>query len=142
MEIYDRTFLVLQKALDLRVVGNRITTSNLANIDTPGYQANRLDFEASMQRALDEIDAAGEISLTINQFDALASQGSRGSDPWVDPIINPTGDAPIGLDGNNVDMEGELNELGANSMMYRLTAQLLSAKLRQIRSVLDNEAGG
>lgn len=138
MEIFGETFQILEKALDLRMVNHRVISSNLANVDTPGFQASRLDFQASMDLAIAEIQAAQSPPSTMDAFEELARQASIGSDPGVDPIIGPTGDEPIGLDGNNVAMEDELGALGSNSMMYQITIQMLAAQLRQIQLVLDS----
>ena len=91
-----------------------------------------------MQQAIDEIAAAGDQFVTQDTL-AYLNQQIFGSDPSADPIIEPTGDAPLGLDGNNVNMEEETGALGKNSMMYQLTAQMLASKYRQIMSILQNE---
>jgi flagellar basal body rod protein FlgB len=86
-------------------------TIYLANIDTPGYTAQKLDFDASMERAL---------------------QGAE--NPAVVTLSTEPGRS---LDGNNVNLEGELGMLGENKMMYSVTAQILAAKFRQISSIVD-----
>jgi flagellar basal-body rod protein FlgB len=135
--MFDTTFDVLAKALDLRMVANRLVASNLANVDTPGFQAHRLDFEASMQQAIDQIDQAG---ASVDPLDPAAqTRHALGADPSVEPIIQPTNDPALSLDGNNVNMEAELGELGRNNLMYQLTAQLMAAKIRGLELVLQDE---
>lgn len=137
MQIFNETFTTLQKSLDLRMVNSRVIASNLANVDTPGFKASSLDFEASMAKALEQMQTSGADGSAIPGADALA-KSALGSDDTMEPVIKPTGDAPLSLDGNNVNMETELGKLGENTMMYRLTAQLLAAKLRQIGQVLNS----
>jgi flagellar basal-body rod protein FlgB len=140
MDLFGDTFLTLQKALDLRVINNRVITSNLANVDTPGFKAHRLDFEASMQQAIEQIEASGVDPNAPPDLNALA-RDAFGSDTEINPIIEPTNEPVTTLDGNNVNMEGELSRLGHNATMYRVTAQLLASKLRQIETILDGERG-
>lgn len=138
MEILGDTVKVLEKALDLRMVNQRVIASNLANIDTPGYQASRLDFEASMERAIAQIQAAGD-SMTVLPDAGELGASALGADASTSPMIEPTGEPPAALDGNNVNMEAELGKLGENATMYRLTAQMLSSKVRQLKMILDKE---
>ena len=137
MEILGDQFQVLAKALDLRMVNHRVISSNIANVDTPGYQAQRMDFEASMQQAIEEI-LIGQANSLTNDPDSLM-QHALGSETGTEPIIEPTGDPALGLDGNNVNMESQLGDLTGNSLMYQVTVQLLASKLRQIESILQNE---
>ena len=44
MDIVGSTLQTLEKALDLRMINQRVITANLANVDTPGYVAQRMDF--------------------------------------------------------------------------------------------------
>ena len=112
MELFDANIERLERALDLRTRNQNLIASNLANIDTPGYQARRLDFAASMERALE------------------------GGDP--NPVIGLSPEPAVSLDGNNVDLDRELAEMGRNRTMYQLTAQILAARFRQLATVFDH----
>lgn len=138
MEIFGKTVEVLGKALDLRMVNQRIIASNMANIDTPGYSAQKLDFEASMQLAITDIEQALSTISTTDELNAARVDAIYGDDT-LETIIGPTGDAPMGLDGNNVNMDTELGELDKNAMMFQLTARMLQSKIRMLQTILDNE---
>jgi flagellar basal-body rod protein FlgB len=112
MEIFDQSLTILEKSLDVRTAQQRVIAANLANIDTPGFVARKLDFEASLQNALAEEPAP--------------------------PVIAPSTDPPLSLDGNNVNLEQELGAMGQNRIMYSVTAQILAAKLRQLSSVVES----
>lgn len=114
MEIFSKSLTTLERAMDLRTHNQSIIASNLANIDTPGYAAQKLDFQASMELAMqDAKDAA---------------------------VIAPSGDPVRSLDGNNVDLEGELSQMTQNRMLYSVTSQLMGAKFRQLSNLFDQEA--
>ena len=137
MELFGSGVQILAKSLDLRMINHRVIGSNIANVDTPGFQAKRMDFQASLQRAIQLIESTEGGSL-LDDPGSLASQ-VFGADASTEPVILLTGEEPIGLDVNNVNMEAELGKLAHNSLMYQLTAQLLAAKMRQIKMILENE---
>ncbi len=113
MNLFDASISQLQKAMDLRIDNQRVIASNLANVDTPGYKAQHMDFEASMTRALNDIENPA--------------------------LIEESADPALTLDGNNVDMDRELADMSKNKTMYSLTAQILSAKFRQLGTVFDQK---
>lgn len=135
MEIFGSTFKVLEKALDLQMTNNKVIAGNIANADTPGFQALKLDFNASMQRAVEAIESAD--AAPIDPADGSVLRSALGENPETEAVILPSGAAPTSLDGNNVAMEEELGDLSRNGTMYQLTSRLLAAKYNQIRSVLD-----
>ena len=52
MEIETRLSDQIARYLDLAASEAKLTAANMANIDTPGYQALGMDFEAEMREAL------------------------------------------------------------------------------------------
>lgn len=113
MNLFDMNVTQLEKSMDLRMDNQRVIASNLANVDTPGYKARQMDFEASMAQALSGVE--------------------------MPAVINVSTEPGIGLDGNNVDMDAELSALGRNKTMYSLTAQILAAKFRQVSTVFEQK---
>ena len=49
----------LGRFLDVDVARYKLISTNLANIDTPGYHTRDLDFRAELQRAAAEASGAG-----------------------------------------------------------------------------------
>jgi len=113
MNLFPQNLTTLERVMDLRMENQRVIASNLANIDTPGYTAQRLDFEASMQNALESADAP--------------------------PVIEPSAEPSRSADGNNVDMEVELGQMSRNRILYSVSSQLMASKLRQYSTMLDAE---
>jgi flagellar basal-body rod protein FlgB len=113
MELFTESISTLETTLDLRMERQRIIAANLANLDTPGYKAVEMDFQASLDRAL---------------------SGS------ADPVVTQESTAStLSLDGNNVVLETELGKMGQNKLMYSLTAQILAAKMRQLSMIFEQE---
>jgi flagellar basal-body rod protein FlgB len=99
--------------MDLRRENQRIIASNMANLDTPGYTAQRLDFQASMENAV------------------------RGMQEPA--VIEPAPEAGNTLDGNNVNLENELSNMSQNRVLYSLSALIMGDKFRQISNLLDQD---
>jgi len=53
IKVFDQTFESLSRALDLRTENQTVIASNIANADTPGYQAKELNFEKALARAIE-----------------------------------------------------------------------------------------
>ena len=53
MKIGDKTIQALRASLNLRQMRQEIIASNIANAETPGYKAKRIDFEEALARAID-----------------------------------------------------------------------------------------
>lgn len=113
MEIFGPNIKTIERSLDMRMENQRLIVSNIANMDTPGYTAQRLDFKASMENALAGIKEAA--------------------------VVAPSTDPATSLDGNNVDLDYEMGQMGQNKILYSVESQLLAAKFRQMTALLDAE---
>ena len=49
---FDPTMGVLNTALNLRLANQNVISSNIANADTPGYKAKKIEFEGALREAL------------------------------------------------------------------------------------------
>lgn len=113
MELFDQSLTIMERSMDLRMLQQRLIASNLANVDTPGFTAQKLDFTKSMENAVNGLESPAEV--------------------YNSPA------APLSLDGNNVDLESELGALSRNKLMYSVTAQLMANKFRQLTTIIENE---
>lgn len=105
MQIFtDRT----QAALEVGLLGEgqrqRITSHNIANVNTPGFVAQRVEFEGSLARALDSKGAA-RVSVT-----------QRDGDPWMS------------LNENRVSLEEETTTLVRSGLHYEALVNAVNAK--------------
>ena len=63
MSFNDKTIDALATALNFRQMRQEIIASNIANSETPGYKAKRIDFEEALARALD-VDGQSSLKAT------------------------------------------------------------------------------
>jgi flagellar basal-body rod protein FlgB len=134
-KIFDRTFDALAKTLDLRSQKQNIISSNIANSETPGYQAKRLDFENSLARALDLDDAPMDRSDPRH----MSAGGEVGK---VLPNIYNDPNNIIREDGNTVDRDAEMVNLAENQLMFQAAADLLKKKIGFIKYSIGEGGGG
>lgn len=127
-QLFDKTIGALNTSLDMRLLRNNITSSNIANAETPNYKAKKLDFENELARALD-LDGTGKMETDAPQhYNNGASPISRVE---ADVYDNPEG--VTNNDGNNVDMEREMSTLAENTVMYKAAVELINKKLAAMR---------
>jgi flagellar basal-body rod protein FlgB len=98
---------------------HRVLASNLANLDTPGYQP--LDLERA---------GAADASLPLARTSTGHLAASRGSDT-TSTRIDPAPSA--GADGNAVSLEREMAKIAANRVRYATASELVSRRLALLR---------
>ena len=108
----DVTQVALESALDNVALRQRVTASNLSNAATPGYHAQRVDFESALASAL----RAGE----------PANVGATISDA----------NTPDNGNGNTVSMENESTALMRNGLQYQSLVQAVNYRFDILRSAI------
>ncbi|HEY8278912.1 MAG TPA: flagellar basal body rod protein FlgB [Bdellovibrionota bacterium] len=116
IKVFDQTYEALSRALDLRTENQTVIASNIANADTPGYQAKELSFEKAMERALNSDDDPAQVRAEIhNQINDVVRE-----------------------DGNTVDRDSEMVSLAQNQLLYDAAADLVKKKLALLKySITD-----
>jgi len=127
--INDVTTQVLQNALGGLNKRQQVIGHNIANAETPGYQALTVNFENQLQRALD----ADHNNPSLERTDILhlAAPAPRALGAQVDARQNSS----MRLDGNNVDIDLEMSQLAETSIQYQSLTQLVSKKLALLKSI-------
>jgi flagellar basal-body rod protein FlgB len=139
---------VLKKGLDYSSLKNSVISSNIANIETPGYKA----FSVVMDEKLAQSGAA-ESSGTLKRThpNHLSKAGSGASHlsrthPNHLPgkgissggsIITQSDDTTMRVDGNNVDLEHELAELSANAVYFTSLSRFISSNFTILRKAIS-----
>lgn len=127
-DLLDKTTRALQVAANMRQLRNNVITSNIANAETPGYAAKKLDFENALARAVDLEGLNKDLNLEAGHFPVSSGALSK---VRADVYENP--DASINNDGNTVDLEREMSSLAENSTMHKAAIQLINKKLAALR---------
>ena len=90
-----------------------VIANNVANAQTPGFRASAVDFETSLQLAIerDAIDDPGPVTITTR----------------LDPVI---------VNGNNVRVELELVEMIRTNLLQDILVNTYNSKLDMIRTAI------
>jgi len=112
------------QALSLRAERQRLIASNIANADTPGFQARDFDFAAAL-RAASGNNAVG---------DGIAQDVMRGDGPGASanasPVLRYAVPSQTNLDNNSVDMDRERSAFVDNSVKYESTLRFINGSVR------------
>ncbi len=106
---------LLEKFLDLATARQSLLVSNIANVDTPGYRTQDVDFHAEMVRALSQ-DPGSPVIPTALDVPGLLSRP----------------------DGNNVSVDREGLLLAELQLKYQAATQAMRAEFALIRSVVSD----
>lgn len=126
--LFDKTIGGLASSISLRQMRNNVTASNIANAETPGYHAKKLDFEEALSRALDT-DGMNALSTSSPDHFALGSVAASKTRP--DVYENPEG--AVSNDGNTVDLEKEMSAQSENTILYKAALQLINKKMAALK---------
>src|SRR5690554_794677 len=102
MDVNDKTLKALTTALNFREMRQELISSNIANANTPGYKAKKLDFEEALARALD-VDGQMKMNASDDRHFNVGSGGFNNLEPEI--YDDPNG--VVSENGNTVDVEAE-----------------------------------
>jgi flagellar basal-body rod protein FlgB len=115
--LFDATMQRLSYGLDGLSQRQQIIADNIANVDTPGYLTHDIPFE---QQLLDAMN---------NPLSGSAVPGSL-------PDAITRNDLQVRNDGNNVDINMQMNEMTGTAVTYEAATQLISQKFGMLSDVL------
>jgi flagellar basal-body rod protein FlgB len=113
----------LQAALSGLAARQRTIANNVANTDTPNFKASEVRFEDVLKNAI--------------------SRGRPGSPPNQAALNTAAGRTSIDTstatrsDGNNVDIDREMEMLGEANLTYSALTQVLATRIGIMRSVVN-----
>lgn len=131
--IFDNeTLLALKKALDAASLRQKVIANNIANVDTPGFKRADVAFEDELRAAL---EAQEKLELKTTHPRHISNRGKSLKD--IQPKTFIQSDTTYRNDLNNVDIEQEMAKLTENNIIYNTIAQLISEKLRMLRTTIQ-----
>lgn len=127
----DGSMRFIERALDVSHLRGKVISENLANSETPGYKAGKVDFKKAM------IDAESGLNLQMKRSNPghLKPLGASLNGVKVDESKRPSR-----ADGNNVDQELEIVNMSENTILYNSAAEMLTRKFKLIEFAIDEGA--
>ncbi|MCK8466876.1 flagellar basal body rod protein FlgB [Microbacterium sp. KSW4-16] len=105
------TITALTSALDGLALRQRAIADNIANINTPNYQAKRVQFEEALARSVDAGD--GRVGATVG-----------------------TSLEPTRLNGNNVNLDTETLSSVDTMLRYQFATQAVNGSFSSMRTAM------
>ena len=116
---------VLGKAADAAWLRNDVIANNMANVDTPGYKRQDVDFESQLKQALR--------NTRYKSVDARV--GEIRSSELTPRVYTDSAGFSYRLDGNNVDVDTENVELAENQLKYEGLLNSISQEFANLQTV-------
>jgi flagellar basal-body rod protein FlgB len=117
-------------ALDAGALRQRVIASNLANVSTPGYRSQDVQFEELLQGETDRL------RMECTQPGHLATRSAAAPRPVVRARGGEAGASGV----NDVVIEREMTELAENTIHFQALSQFLANKYRAIRDSIRSGA--
>lgn len=121
------TTRLLHEAMRVAEFNQRVISNNIANAETPNYNAAKVDFQATLRSALNGHDRVG---LRTTQAGHLAKTLRR---PELEGIAFLSKN-----DYNTVDLDEELVSLSENTSRYTTYGSLLVKRFQVVKNMLNN----
>ena len=126
---------VQQDALKVQSKRMEVLAKNLANVDTPNYKAQDIDFKTALAQAGAPGGALPLATTTSNQIGNSVTSGdidTSGALKYRVPL------APS-LDGNTVDAQMEQAAFADNTVRYQATLTFLSGSLKDLMTAITGQ---
>lgn len=125
--VFDYTN-ILDKAADASWMRENVITNNIANIDTPGYKRQDVDFESVLQKALGK--------TKYSDLDKKVRELNQDLGKLTTTSYTDAANYSYRLDRNNVDENTENAELASESLRYQLLTTAITNNFSRMQTVL------
>jgi flagellar basal-body rod protein FlgB len=125
---FDTALGIHPQALSVREKRGEVLAANLANADTPGYQARDLDFKAILKQNLSET-----VAMERTQTGHFAPQQLLTSRLMY---RNPS---QVSLDGNTVEANVEQARYAENAVQYQASLEFIGNKFSGLMMALRGQ---
>lgn len=131
MKLFNNTFDVIEKAMDLQIRRHALLSGNVVNSETPNFKAKDLNFGTELSQALgrpnDNLTTTNPLHMDVSKASGAHSE------------VDYTG--AMGADGNNVDLDVVMGKISDNSRAYSSATSWLGVQLRLLKSAARGRTG-
>lgn len=119
---------IMDKAADASWIRENVIANNIANVDTPGYKRQDVDFQSALEK---ELGSSKYVSLDRKVRSLNADLSGLSVSPYTD-----ASNYSYRLDGNNVDVDTENVELASEQLRYELLTTAINEEFSRMKLVL------
>ncbi len=137
MSGFDSLFGVHATALRFQRERMEVLASNIANADTPGYQAKDLDFNKLLQQAAEHAAAPAGSSATNGTTNPahIPLDGNIDSDMQKAATVYRVATQPS-ADGNTVDVQTEQAAYAESALHYQASMSFIDYRLKSLMTAI------
>ena len=129
--IFDRMHIPDNKSfLDLTGLRHKLISGNIANVSTPGYRSQDIDFKKEFARATGQTSQL-DGQLTNERHIPLGNNPAR--PPRVNDVKIKEGEM------NSVDIDREISNLAQNELLFTIGARMLQRKFEGLRTAIRSK---
>ncbi|NLP27326.1 MAG: flagellar basal body rod protein FlgB [Clostridia bacterium] len=125
MSYDNKVYNLIKQGLNASSLRSRVIANNIANVNTKGYKKYYVSFEETLKNTMN--------SVQLEKSDDLHLDGEN-----VAGKIKIKQDKSTSMreDGNNVDIESEMSNQAANTLLYNALITQANSKLSMTRYVI------
>jgi flagellar basal-body rod protein FlgB len=124
---FGKTFSALEKAISIAQQKNSYISSNISNVDTPGYKPKNIDFKRELASALATTQTM-DLERTDPRHISINNNGRQTIEPYEEQ------DEWNGYNWVNIDRE--MTKLTENNLTYRSAVEVLLRKISLLKEVI------
>lgn len=114
----DNTYNLLKKSMDASALRSKVIANNISNINTKGYKKLYVTFEETLNDSMDE-------NTMITDNNKHIQTGTSSGNVSVQRDENTS----MRQDGNNVDIDLEMTNQAANTLMFNALVTQVNNKM-------------
>jgi flagellar basal-body rod protein FlgB len=126
---------VQQDALKVQSKRMEVLAKNLANVDTPNYKAQDIDFKTALAQAG---SPGASLPLTTTSGNQIGNSATTGAVDTSSALKYRVPLAPS-LDGNTVDAQMEQAAFADNTVRYQATLTFLTGSLKDLMTAITGQ---
>lgn len=135
----DRLFDLHQSALSARAYRSQVLASNIANADTPGFQARDVDFKAALAQALGgtSANATAPVGMVRTSTRHMGVGGTQADTMPNAPLVYRTV-TQASIDNNTVDVNVERALFADNAIRYEASLSFINSKIKSLLTAMQS----
>ncbi len=131
LSLFDQNISNLEASMNIRSRIQDAISSNIANVNTPGYKCKNINFQEEFEKVVQQkkpmdMDATNEKHFKIHYE---KNDGYQVEQKDCDNYI-------LGNDKNNVDMDKEMSEMSKNNLYFTVESQILVKNMKILKDVI------
>jgi flagellar basal-body rod protein FlgB len=124
LKLFSDSITSLEQGLNYATVQQKAIANNIANIDTPNYKSQEVNFKHVLENKKNSLQAN-----RTNERHFTFSSSSNGT-------IIAKRNLSYNEGGNNIDIDQEMSDLATNQIYYNALTDRLSSKFSSLSNVI------